>query len=72
MAKHYKVVLFYARAHQPTFNTKLEAERFIQSRALTRKAAYYTELWEMKNEEDGEQLSLFDYGHIPPQELVLK
>ncbi len=68
--KHYKVVLFYARNHQPTFTSELEAKRFIEARALTKKVACYTELWKMEDEENGEMQQLFDYGTIPAKELV--
>ena len=70
--KHYRVVLFYARQHQPTFSTKAEALDFIKARALTKRAAYYTELWEMENEDDGQMEMLFDYGCKEPEELVRK
>lgn len=72
MNKKYEVRLFYARKHAPVFNTELEARRFIEGRALTKKCAVYTELWEVDDRGDGEQLALFDYGSIPPHELVVK
>lgn len=70
--KHYQVVLFYPRANRPKFATKTEALNFVIARALTRRAAYYTEVWEMDNEDDGQMLFLFDYGCTKPEELVRK
>lgn len=68
--RHYRIVLFYPRAHQPTFQSKLEAERYIEARALTKHGACYTELWDMTNDEDGIQLAVFEYGNTKPQKLV--
>lgn len=62
-------MLFYARAYQPTFYSRLEAERFLKARGLTSKACHYAELWEMSNETDGEQLALYENSN---NELVLK
>lgn len=67
--KYYKVILFYARAYQPTFYSELQARRFLQARALTSKACHYAELWKMSNESDGEQVAVFENSQL---ELVLK
>jgi len=69
--KHYKIVLFYPRAYQPTFSTRAQALNHIKARALTAKAAqYYTEVWEMDGPEDGQMEMLFDYGCTEPEQLV--
>lgn len=70
--EHYKVVLFYPRTHAPRFNSKLEADRYLQARALTKSTACYAELWHMQNDEDGIQVATYDYGRTVPQELVRK
>ena len=68
----YKVKLFYARPHQPEFNTKEDAMNYLRARALTKKAMCISELWEMSDEENGELVATFDYGCKEPLELVLK
>ena len=69
--KHYKLVLFYPRAYQPTFATRAQALNHVKGRALLATApSYYTEVWEMQNEEDGQMELLFDYGCTEPEQLV--
>lgn len=55
----YEVIYYYKR-YSRLFSTKAEATNAIKAKALTSKALHYTELWEMKNETDGQQLALFE------------
>ncbi len=68
--KHFKLVLFYPRSHQPTFTSRAQALNYVKARALTSNAACYTEVWEMQDPENGQMELLFDYGCTEPEQLV--
>lgn len=56
----YKLTRFYRRSHEMEFESKEAALAHVKATALRSDAQCYTELWQMKNDTDGEQLAFFD------------
>lgn len=68
---HYRVALF-TNMHTRIFASRSEALDYIKRRAQKNTAACYTEVWQMENETDGEQVAVFGYGCSQPVEMVEK
>lgn len=65
----YRIITYYRRGHELNFATKQEAEEWLATRRVRCKSLHYSELWEMKDDESGEQLGLFENSTL---ELVPK
>lgn len=61
----YKVIKYYRRSHEQTYDTREQALAALTASGLNRKGEFYAELWEMETEEDGEQVAFFENGIVP-------
>jgi hypothetical protein len=73
MSKYYKIVTFYKRNHEQKFHSYEQARRALIAKGLVSDARHYSELWEMIDEENGEQLGLYEnsqQGLMPSKETL--
>lgn len=67
--EHFRIILFYRRSFEVKCFTEKQARDWLAARTLTSSASHYAELWKMHNEDDGEQLGIFECSGI---ELIRK
>lgn len=67
--EHFRIILFYRRSFEVQCFTEQQARAWLAARALTSSACHYAELWKMHNEDDGEQIGIFECSNI---ELIRK
>lgn len=56
----YRIVKYYPRAHEVVVATLEAAMARVNANRLSKGTNCYTEIWEMENESDGEQVAVYD------------
>lgn len=59
---HYRLVHFYKREHESAAPTLAAALAQLEERRLNGTTECYTQLWDMRNETDGEMVGFFEDG----------